>query len=171
MDKLANEKLMRICISLKEFSYCLDTLDIVSLSCDQGCAEMRFYLNSLYSYTANYFLLDNGTNNPIGGNLYPVLKELGLEDRLNEVIEILHNKIESMELKEILRKFRNKVIVHTDYSFDSLDEHIYKIVDLTTMENFHKYQELIQKLFDKTKQLYVNLGSILLENNPDMDQI
>ena len=78
MNKTENEKLGRIWLSLKEFSYCLDTLDTVSVRCDQGCAQMRFYLNSLYSYTANYFLLDNGSNIPIGGNLYPALKELVL---------------------------------------------------------------------------------------------
>jgi len=159
------EKLGNIVISLKEFCYGLDTLDKISNNCAQSSAIMRFYMSSLYSYTANYFLLNNGTNIPIGGNLYPALKDLELEESLNEIVEILNEEIESMEFKEILRKFRNKVIVHTDYSFDALDEHIYNIVNLRSIENFQKYQELLQKLYDKIKELYVYLGSILLEHD------
>ena len=79
-------------MSLKEFCYCLDTLNTISNNCEQGCAQMRFYINSLYLYTANYFLLDNDTNIPIGGNLYPALKDLSLEKSLDQIIEILKKK-------------------------------------------------------------------------------
>ena len=81
---------------------------------------MRFYMNSLYSYIANYFLLDNGVNDPIGGNLYPALEEIGLQDNLNDIITILNTRIDSLEFKEILRTFRNKVIVHYNYSCNAL---------------------------------------------------
>ncbi len=144
------EKLKNIYISLKEFCYGLDTLDKISENCDQSSAMMRFYMNSLYSYTANYFLLDNGVNIPIGGNLYPALKDMGLEESLNEIIEILNEEIESMKFKEIIRKFRNKALVHTDYSFNALDEQIYNEINLRSIENAQKYQELLQRLYDKS---------------------
>jgi len=163
------EKLSNIVISLKEFCYGLDTLDEISNNCAQSSSMMRFYMSSLYSYTTNYFLLNNGTNIPIGGNLYPALKDLGLEESLNEIVGILNEEIESMELKEIIRKFRNKAIVHTDYSFDALDENIYNKINLKSIENTQKYLELLRKLYDKTKELYVYLCLVLLKHNPEIN--
>lgn len=162
MEPKQIEKLGIICITLQEFCYALDTLDSISDDCEPGCAKIRFYMNSLYSYVANFFLLDNGSNIPIAGNLYPALKELGLEENLNQVVEILKEKIESLELQEVIRKFRNKVIVHTDYSFNALDDHTYNKVDLRTKDNFLKYQELLQNLYYNIKELYIHLKMILL---------
>jgi len=157
------QKLNLICISLKEFCYGLDSLDKSSQNSDQGSPKMRFYMNSLYSYTANYFLLDNGINDPIGGNLYPALEEIDLQDNLDDIINILNTRIDALEFKEILRTFRNKVIVHYNYSFDAVDRYIYNVVNLRTEENILRYQFLLQTLYDKVKELYIRLSYILSE--------
>lgn len=158
------QKLGHICFSLKEFCYGLDSLDEASYNSEQGSSKMRFYMNSLYSYAANYFLLNNDVNDPIGGNLYPALKEIGLENNLDDIVNILNTRIDSMEFKEIIRTFRNKAIVHSNYTFDVVDRRIYDEVNLRSEENILKFQELLQNLYDKVKELYIHLYSIFLEN-------
>jgi len=157
------EKLGHIVFSLKEFCYGLDRLDEISEEVEQGCAQMRFYMNSLYEYTARYFLLNKQEDLPIGGNLYPALKELGLEDYLTPIINTLNKKIGSLDLYTILRTFRNKMITHGNFTFEPLEKKIYEIEDLRKPENYIRFQELLQRLYNQVKELYVNL-SVNLSN-------
>ncbi|GFP32828.1 hypothetical protein HKBW3S42_01135 [Candidatus Hakubella thermalkaliphila] len=159
MDNKQIEKLGLIVASLKEFSYGLDRLDEISLQAEQGSATMRFYLNTLYEYVARYFLLYKDSNTPLGGNLYSALKDLGLEDYLDPIIQTLSQRIGTMDLQTILLTFRNKMITHSEFSFEPLEKTIYSIVDLRQPKNSQKYQQLIQKLFDQVKELYINLAT------------
>lgn len=148
-------------MSLKEFSYGLDRLDEIAEDVKQGSAQMRFYLNSLYEHIARYFLLNKEEEEPIGGNLYSALKELGLQSYLNPIIDTLTQRIGELDLQTILRTFRNKMITHSKFSFEPFERRIYEIEDLREPKNYMRYQELIQKLFDQVKDLYVNLAMIL----------
>ena len=164
MDEEQVEKLGLIVFSLKEFCYGLDKLDEISEQVEQGSAQMRFYMNSLYEYSARYYLLYNKDNLPIEGNLYPTLKELGLEDYLNPIINTLNEKIGSLDLQTILRTFRNKMITHSKFSFEPLEQRIYEIEDLREPNKYIKFQELLQRLYEQTKELYVELATILDQN-------
>ncbi len=162
MNKDQTNRLAFIFTSLKEFSYCLDRLNNVSDTCKPGSAMMRFYLNSIYSYVANYLLLSKKENEVLGGNLYPALKDLGLEHLLDPIIEALKEEIDNIEFREIILKFRNKVFVHTDFTFNQFDKHIYSKIDFTEKKIFDKYQELLQKLCYQIQELYIKIGTILL---------
>ncbi len=161
MNKEQVEKLSLIVMSLKEFSYGLDRLDEISENVQQGSAQMRFYLNTLYEHVARYFLLYKKETDLLGGNLYSALKELGLQRYLNPIIDTLSQKIGELDLQNILLTFRNKMITHSKFSFESIESKIYEIEDLREPENYNRYQELIQKLFDQVKELYVDLAMIL----------
>lgn len=160
MNKEQVEKLGFIILSLKEFCYGLDRLDEISDQVEQSSALMRFYMNSLYEYTARYLLLDKQENVPVGGNLYPALKELSLEDHLTPIIDILNERIGNLDLQNILRIFRNKMITHCNFTLEPLKK-IYEIEDLRKPENFIKFQELLQRLYDQIKQLYIELTIII----------
>ena len=161
MNKEQIEKLSLIVMSLKEFSYGLDRLDEIAEQTEQGSAQMRFYLNTLYEQIARYFLLYKKETEPLGGNLYSALKGLGLESHLNPIIDTVSQKIGELDLQTILLTFRNKMITHSKFSFEPIESKIYKIEDLREPENYKRYQKLIQKLFDQVKQLYVDLAMIL----------
>jgi len=161
MNKEQIEKLQMIVSSLKEFCYGLKRLDEISTISEQGSARMRFYMNGLYEYTAKYYLLYKKEYLPIGGNLYPALKELGLTNYLNSIINTLNEKIGSMDLQTILKTFRNKMIAHGNYTFEMLERKIYEIEDLREPGNFKRFQELLQRLYDQTKQLYIDLSNFL----------
>ena len=161
MNKEQIEKLSLVVVSLKEFSYGLDRLDKISIYSEQGSAQMRFYLNTLYEYIARYFLLYKKEKEPLGGNLYSALKELELENYLDPIIDTLSQRIGKLDLQTILLTFRNKMITHSKFSFEPIESKIYEVEDLREPKNFIKYQDLIQKLFDQVKELYVNLSMIL----------
>jgi len=161
MNEEQIEKLRLIVFSLKEFCYGLDKLDEISEQVEQGSAQMRFYMNSLYEYSARYYLLDKKDCLSIGGNLYPALSKLDLEDYLNPIINTLNEKIGCLDFQTILRTFRNKMITHSEYSFEPIERKIYEIEDLRKSDNYIRFQELLQRLFDQTKELYMKLKSIV----------
>lgn len=161
MDSEQIKKLNFIVFSLKEFCYGLDKLDEISGQVDQGSAQMRFYMNSLYEYSARYLLIDKKDDLPIGGNLYPALEELGLGESLLPIIDTLNEKIGSLDLQTILRTFRNKMITHSEFSFEPVEKKIYEIEDLRKKNNYIRFQELLQKLYDQVKELYANLLNLL----------
>ncbi|MHB8276161.1 MAG: hypothetical protein ACYDIA_00700 [Candidatus Humimicrobiaceae bacterium] len=161
MDEEQIEKLSFIVFSLKEFCYGLDRLDKISDQVEQGSAQMRFYMTSLYEYSARYLLIDKRENLPIGGILYPALEELGLENYLLPIINTLNEKIGSLDLQTILRIFRNKMITHSKFTFEPIEKKIYEIKDLRKQNNYIRFQELLQKLYDQIKELYVNLLNLL----------
>ena len=161
LNKKQIEKLGLIIFSLKEFCYGLDRLDEISEQVEQGSVRMRFYMSSLYEYSTRYYLLNKSSDLPIGGNLYPVLRELGLEDYLNSIINTLNERIGNLDLQTILRIFRNKMITHSKYCFEPLEQRIYEIEDLREQDKFIRFQELLQKLYDQTKELYTELASIM----------
>ena len=97
MNEEQIEKLSLIVVSLKEFSYGFDRLDEIAKHAQQGSAQMRFYLNTLYEYIARYFLLYKKETEPLGGNLYSALKELGLESYLDPIIDTLSQKIGKLD--------------------------------------------------------------------------
>lgn len=160
MDTRQIERLNMVVSSLKEFCYGLDRLDEISMVSEQGSAQMRFYMNSLYEYTAKYYLLYKKISLPIGGNLYPALKELGLSNYLNPIISTLNEKIGNLDLQTILKTFRNKMVTHSNYTFEMIEKKIYEIEDLRKSENYGRFQELLQRLYGQTKELYLKLSNL-----------
>ena len=73
------------------------------------------------------FLVDK-EGNPMGGFIYPILKEIGKEHWLDKTIGILNQTVESVRFEDYLRKWRNKLATHGDLSPGSLPDNIRALV-------------------------------------------
>lgn len=71
------ERVQLMLVSLKEFCFRYDVADRISTEMEQGCAAMRFCMNSLCQYCCNYHVVGGGNK------LMNVLKEIGSGDLLS----------------------------------------------------------------------------------------
>ena len=76
---------------------------------------------------ATMFLTDKGTH-PIGGFIYPILRDAGKAHWLDEVIRILNEPVGEVCFEEYLRKWRNKLATHGNLSPTSLPDSIRSLV-------------------------------------------
>ena len=146
------EQISLMLVSLKEFSYGFDRADEVAAEVLAGCARLRFYMNALYHYCANYFL--------VGGahKLRNVVRGLGAADLVEPIEHLLATPLGETNLGEIIRTFRDKFLVHQSFTFAPLEARVHKKFDILESANAERFMALIHELFAATRTLYVELA-------------
>ena len=66
--------------------------------------------------------------------------------------------IDEITVKEIMRTWRDKFLTHQTFTFKVVEDRIYKKADLADPEKAEAYSAIVTELFERTKQLYVNLA-------------
>lgn len=143
------EQIRLILVSLREFSYGFERADSVASEVAAGSSMLRFYMNALYQYCANYFL--------VGGahKLKNVLTNLGSEDLLRSIETLLNTRLGKTNFGEILRSFRDKFLVHQSFTWAPVEDRIYKKYDICKPENAERFQGLVNDLYAETQKLYI----------------
>lgn len=138
--------------SLKEFSYGCERGDALSQEVPAGSASLRFYMNALYQYCANYFL--------VGGSrkLRDVLKDLGSGDLLAPIDTVLETALGTTTFGDILKAFRDKFLVHQSFTFAPIEEAVHRRFDILAPGNAERFQRLVNDLYARTQELYLQLG-------------
>ena len=153
LNRTDRERVQLMVVSLKEFSFGFDMADRLSTEVEQGSAAMRFYMNSLYQYCCNYYLV-GGAN-----KLRNVLKDIGSGDLLEPVETLLARPLGETTFGEILRTFRDKFLTHQTFTFRPIQTNIYRKYDMLNSDNATVFQMMANDLFFITKQLYFALNA------------
>ena len=153
LKRTDQERVQLMVVSLKEFSFGFDMADRLSTEVEQGSAPMRFYMNSLYQYCCNYYLV-GGAN-----KLRNVLKDIGSGDLLEPVEMLLAIPLGKTTFGEILRTFRDKFLTHQTFTFRPIQTNIYRKYDMLNSDNATLFQVMANDLFFLTKQLYYALNA------------
>jgi hypothetical protein len=151
LNSTEHERFGLMLVSLKEFSYGYETADALSDEVPEGSAPMRFFMNSLYQYCANYFLVGGGNK------LRNLLIQLGSGDLLKAIDDLLATPFGGITFGEILRTFRDKFLTHQTFTFSPLEERIYDKCDLREPETGQRFSKLVNDLFYQTQLLYLAL--------------
>ena len=122
------ETLVFLVHAVKQFCFGFETLNETADDLEDGSAAKAFYMAAIYNYIAVFYLLDKG-GDPIGGTFYKTLKLHGLEDVLDPIQSIVETPMGSTTFGELVRGFRNKIIVHTNYRDSDLDR-LYAAVNM-----------------------------------------
>lgn len=154
MDK-KKEKIVNIIFHLKTFWYGFEAMTNIAQEVEQGSPALAFYFNGIYHYIAAMFLLDKGQKQ-MGGMLYEALKEMELEHRIQSIEKTFSETLGETNFGEIIRKFRNKYLVHGNYQQTDLDG-IYSDVDLREPETLARFNELLERLYYQTRELALDL--------------
>ncbi len=142
--------------AVKQFCFGFETLNEISDGLEDGSPAKAFYMTPLYNHIAVFYLLDRRTGDPIGGTFHKALKPLGLDDTLDSIRSIIETRIGSTTFGEIVRVFRNKVIVHTNYRDDDLNR-IYAAADMQDPKVAQQFHDLLWGLYAETKLLPVSI--------------
>lgn len=143
------EQLKLVIQSLREFSYGYQRAMGLSKA-DPDSARSRFYSHALYQYCANYFTVT-------GGNKLRVhLTELGSEDLLNPIEQVLNVELGTTTLGMLLDDYRDKMLVHQGFRMTPIDK-IYSEYDLSDEENADKFASLVKMLFQAIQELKIAL--------------
>jgi hypothetical protein len=153
LKKGDRERVQLMLFSLKEFAFGFDMADRLSDGVEQGSAAMRFYMNSLYQYCCNYYLV-GGAN-----KLRNVLKDIGSGDLLTPVETLLAVPLGETTFGEMLRTFRDKFLTHQTFTFRPIQINIYRKYDMLDSDNATRFQMMVNCLFALTKQLYLDLNA------------
>jgi hypothetical protein len=151
MDPLT-ETMVFLVHAVKQFCFGFERLDDKSDEYEDGSAAKAFYLTSIYNYLAVFYLLDQGPNDALGGAIYKALKRHRLEDALAGIARILRTPIGTTNFGELVRVFRNKVVVHTSYSDADLDR-LYEAADMHDSKIVSAYQSALVEVYAETKLL------------------
>jgi len=137
------EKAVFIVHALKRLSYGFDRLDTVA-DVEDGSPMKAFYLDGIYNYLAAFFLLD-AKKYPPGGAFHQALRAFGLDGLLDPIRKILNSPLGDATFGEVVRAFRNEVLVHTSYGDFDL-EPIYDKVDMLDPEVQATFRERLEEL-------------------------
>jgi hypothetical protein len=153
LNRTDRERVQLMLFSLKEFSFGYETADHLSDAVEEGSAAMRFYMNSLYQYCCNYYLV-GGPN-----KLRNILQELGSGDLLQPLDTLLALPLGETTFGEILRTYRDKFLTHPTFTLRPLQTKIYRKFDLPDPDNHQLFAMLVNDLFVLTRQLYFALAA------------
>jgi hypothetical protein len=142
--------------TLKQVMYGFEKIDALGPEVAPGSPMIAFYLNSIYNYIAQLFLLDS-KKKPMGGSIYSALKRHGLANLLDQIKVILDEPLGDITFGEAIRVFRNKAIVHSTHADADL-KRIYEAVDMGCIENQLRWQELLKRLYDAIKVLALSVA-------------
>lgn len=152
LNSTEREQIQLMLVSLKEFCYGFDRLESIAGELEPGVATIRFYFNSLYQYVGNYYLV-GGAN-----KLINVLENIGSGDLLRPITELLDIPLGSTTFGQIVRSFRDKFLTHQSFVFRTLEREVHDRFDILDPANAELFAGLVQQLFSRTKELYVNIS-------------
>lgn len=125
-----------------------------------GSPEQSFYLNSLRTMCVSFFI---GTSSQEGDvNVRDVVRKHGLSHLLEPIDGILTTRLGSIAFEDILRRFRNKHLMHELFQLRPL-ENIYDRFDLRDDKNWAEYNQLEGNLFKETVTVFYKLREMYPE--------
>ncbi len=142
--------------AVKQFCFGFETMNEVSDSVEAGSPLQAFYMNAIYHYVATFYLID-GEGKPMGGAFYPALKQHGLERLLDPVRQVLGTPLGETTFGEVVRVFRNKVLVHTQYGDADL-RRIYAAADMEDPAVQARFRDGLFRVYIETKLLRVRVA-------------
>jgi hypothetical protein len=151
LSQREKEQIQLMLFSLKEFSYGFEKGDVVASEVPAGSAILRFYMNALYQYCANYYL--------VGGahKLKNILQEMGSGNLLEHINAILNKKLGETTFGQILKSYRDKFLVHQSFTWSSVEDKIHKKFNILEPSNAEVFQKLVNDLYAETQKLYLAL--------------
>lgn len=158
-------QLMVLIGTLHSFCYGAERLDEVSLVTGPDSTPVRFYINSLYHYTAALYLLDKHQD-PIGGMVYKTLQPMALAHFLDPISQVLDKPMNGLSFGETVRQIRNDFLVHGTFSPDD----IASVVSSTKMRDLTqviRLASLIWELFNQSFILKLKLLAVLTQGDAD----
>jgi hypothetical protein len=147
------EQVTMMLISLQEFSYGFERADAIADEVAPRSATLRFYMNSLYQYCCNYFLV-GGAN-----KLSNVLQSIGSGDLLEPVREVLDRTMGSSTFGEIIRTYRDKMVTHPNFTTRIVRRDIHSKFDLDDAANTIFLSGSVNDLFARTQELFIALAA------------
>ena len=78
--------------AIQQFCFGFETMNNSSEEFADGGPAKAFFLNAIYHYLAEFYLLDKGTKE-MGGALYDTLKRHGLEGLLDPMKKVLEEPL------------------------------------------------------------------------------
>jgi len=141
--------------AIKQFAFGFETMNATADEYEDGSAAQAFFLTALYHYLVAFYLLDKN-DRPMGGSFHRALAPHGLTHLLEPVQELMNTPLGGSTFGEVLRVFRNKVIVHSSYRDADLDR-LYAKVDMSSPQVYSVFQDLIFKTYLATRQLAVDV--------------
>ena len=145
-------RLAGLIMMLEEFAYGFDQSGLTALVADEMSAVGRFYSNSLHQYFSNIFLVQGSQRTS------EFLKELECEDLAESIEVILSYKVGVHTLRYVLGAFRDKHLVHTNFDFGQLAQHLGSGTDLSDAFLQQSLPIWIFDLFCRTRDLYESLS-------------
>lgn len=142
--------------AVKQFCFGLEMVNELADDYSDGSAGKAFFMCAIYQHLAVFYLIDRGSR-PMGGAFYPALKAHDQEHLLDPIREVLETPLGDTTFGEVLRVFRNKVLVHPDYSGAELDR-VYEDVDMSLPEVQERWQELLLQVYLETKLLGIRVA-------------
>jgi hypothetical protein len=153
------ETVMFIIYAIKQFCFGFEKLDETADDYADGSVGKAFYMTAVYQYLSIFYLLDQRSNQPMGGTFYKALSPLGLESLLDPMKAILAEPLGQTTFGEVVRIFRNKGVVHPNYHDADLDR-IYEAVDMEHPEVQKHFQQLLVWIYLETKSLAITLAKM-----------
>lgn len=151
MTEEEQDSIEMMLMPLIEFSYGFDQLQAAMLGgAGDASAVVRFYVNALYMYSANFFLI-RGDNKLSGA-----MKRLNLDHMLDPLSRILQTHMGVTTLGEILDIYRDKLLTHNPFRSRVYDE-IYALYDLEDPENNEHFIMTVWSLFVEVQSLAIKL--------------
>ena len=154
-DNLTNiqkEQVEMLLSSLKEFSYGFERADLITDQCKPASATIRFYMNSLFQYCANYYLGDGGNK------LKSILMELDCGDLFKPIEGLLSSHLGKTRFGEILKNFRDKMLTQPNFLIPTVEEQLFKKFDILKSSNGILFGGMINELFYQTQVLFLNIS-------------
>ena len=142
--------------AIKQFCFGFELMDELSDNFTEGRAGITFFLSAIYQQLSVFYLIDK-KDRPMGGAFYPALKKYGYENLLQPIKDLLDTPLGTITFGEVVRVFRNKALVHTQFLDSDLDL-IYKQIDMNKPESLKLWQELLLNAYKETKLLAIRVA-------------
>jgi hypothetical protein len=142
--------------AIRQFCFGFEKMNNLEEHYVDGSPGKAFFINAIYQQLAVFYLIDK-RHSPIGGVFYPALKKHGLEKLLDPIRRLMETPLGNTTFGEIIRVFRNKVIVHPDFGDSDLDR-IYKQVDISMPDIQAQWQDLLLHTYTETKLLAIRIA-------------
>jgi hypothetical protein len=152
MSQLVEETVVFLVHSIKQFCFGFERLDEVARSCEPGSPAIAFYMSAIYQHIAVFYLLDKSQQDAMGGTFYKALKQIGHEQLLESIQDVLNSPIGSTTFGEVVRIFRNKGIVHANFWDVDLDC-LYKSANMEDPCVAGKFQDALFDVYLATRAL------------------
>lgn len=160
LDDEQQIQVLTIIVALHTFCYGVERLEEASIRTGPTSTPVRFYINSIYHYIADLYLLGKDKD-PIGGIIYKTLDPIGLSALLNPVIEVIDRPLETgISFGETIKAISTDQFFHGTY----WQEDICTILGTTECDGLRQTQKLnllIWELFNRTFILKLHLMSVL----------